>query len=121
MTLDEYNGFCASLPAATHVVQWGGAMSGKSAARFLPSPAGTMARLSLSPSNAPTSLSTSCGSSRDCRPAPYLASRGMKWIQRQTDDSMDDEALQDYVSESHRLVALKLPRLVRKEIGLQPR
>ena len=25
MTLDEYNGFCASLPAATHVVQWGGA------------------------------------------------------------------------------------------------
>ena len=25
MTLDDYNGFCASLPAATHVVQWGGA------------------------------------------------------------------------------------------------
>ena len=25
MTLDEYNAFCASLPAATHVVQWGGA------------------------------------------------------------------------------------------------
>ena len=25
MTLDEYNAFCASLPAASHVVQWGGA------------------------------------------------------------------------------------------------
>ena len=25
MTLDEYNGFCASLAATTHVVQWGGA------------------------------------------------------------------------------------------------
>ena len=25
MTLDEYNAFCASLPATTHVVQWGGA------------------------------------------------------------------------------------------------
>ncbi len=25
MTLDEYNGFCASLPSTTHVVQWGGA------------------------------------------------------------------------------------------------
>ena len=24
MTLEEYNGFCASLRAATHVVQWGG-------------------------------------------------------------------------------------------------
>ncbi|TIN68608.1 MAG: MmcQ/YjbR family DNA-binding protein, partial [Mesorhizobium sp.] len=25
MTLDDYNGFCASLPATSHVVQWGGA------------------------------------------------------------------------------------------------
>ncbi|RVB57916.1 MmcQ/YjbR family DNA-binding protein, partial [Mesorhizobium sp. M7A.F.Ca.CA.004.06.1.1] len=25
MTLDDYNGFCASLPATNHVVQWGGA------------------------------------------------------------------------------------------------
>ena len=25
MTLDEYNRFCASLHATTHVVQWGGA------------------------------------------------------------------------------------------------
>ena len=25
MTLDDYNGFCASLPGTTHVVQWGGA------------------------------------------------------------------------------------------------
>ena len=25
MTRDEYNAFCASLPATTHVVQWGGA------------------------------------------------------------------------------------------------
>ena len=31
---------------------------------------------------------------------------------------MDDEALKDYLRESHRLVALKLTRLVRKEIGL---
>ncbi|TIN67870.1 MAG: MmcQ/YjbR family DNA-binding protein, partial [Mesorhizobium sp.] len=23
MTLDDYNGFCASLPATSHVVQWG--------------------------------------------------------------------------------------------------
>ena len=42
-----------------------------------------------------------------CRPAPYLASRGMKWIQRQTDESMDDEALRDYLRESHRLVGAR--------------
>ena len=44
----------------------------------------------------------------------------MKWIQRQTGESMEDEALQDYVRESHRLVVLKLPKLIRKEIGLAP-
>ncbi|TIS77378.1 MAG: MmcQ/YjbR family DNA-binding protein, partial [Mesorhizobium sp.] len=52
------------------------------------------------------------------RPAPYLASRGMKWIQRQTNQSMDDDALKDYLRESHRLVVLKLPKQARKELGL---
>lgn len=53
-----------------------------------------------------------------CRPAPYLASRGMKWIQRQTSQSMDDAALKDYLGESHRLVVLKLTRQTRRELGL---
>ena len=53
-----------------------------------------------------------------CRPAPYLASRGMKWIQRQTSQSMDDAALKDYLRESHRLVVLKLTKQARKELGL---
>ncbi|TIS75178.1 MAG: hypothetical protein E5X00_18580 [Mesorhizobium sp.] len=53
-----------------------------------------------------------------CRPAPYLASRGMKWIQRQTSQSVDDAALKDYLRESHRLVALKLTKLARSELGL---
>jgi predicted DNA-binding protein (MmcQ/YjbR family) len=52
------------------------------------------------------------------RPAPYLASRGMKWIQRRTSQSMDDGALKDYLRESHRLVALKLTKQARKELGL---
>jgi predicted DNA-binding protein (MmcQ/YjbR family) len=25
VTLEEYNGFCATLPHTTHVIQWGGA------------------------------------------------------------------------------------------------
>jgi predicted DNA-binding protein (MmcQ/YjbR family) len=54
-----------------------------------------------------------------CRPAPYLASRGMKWIQRQTSQSMDDAALKDYLRESHRLVGLKLTKLAREELGLR--
>jgi len=53
-----------------------------------------------------------------CRPAPYLASRGMKWIQRQTDESVDDAALCDYLRESHALVAAKLTRKERADLGL---
>ena len=52
------------------------------------------------------------------RPAPYLASRGMTWIQRQTDESMEDAALRGLHPREPRLVSLKLPRQVRKEIGL---
>jgi len=53
-----------------------------------------------------------------CGPAPYLASRGMKWIQRQTSQSMDDAALKDYLGESHRLVVRKLTKQTRNELGL---
>ena len=42
----------------------------------------------------------------------------MSWIQRLTDESMPDEALQDYLHESHRLVAAKLTKRVKAELGL---
>jgi predicted DNA-binding protein (MmcQ/YjbR family) len=58
------------------------------------------------------------GEQPGCRPAPYLASRGMKWIQRTSDESMDDEALRDYLAESHRIVGAGLPKKVRTELGL---
>ena len=35
-----------------------------------------------------------------CRPAPYLASRGMKWIQRTSAESVSDEELKDYFKNS---------------------
>jgi predicted DNA-binding protein (MmcQ/YjbR family) len=42
----------------------------------------------------------------------------MKWIQRRTGESMDDEALKDYVRESHRLIFRALPKRVRSELGV---
>jgi predicted DNA-binding protein (MmcQ/YjbR family) len=53
-----------------------------------------------------------------CRPAPYLASRGMKWIQRVTDETMDDDGLRDALTESHRLVSLGLTKKLQRELGL---
>lgn len=52
------------------------------------------------------------------RPAPYLASRGMKWIQRYALPGLDDEQLRDYLAASHQLVAVGLSRNMRRELGL---
>jgi predicted DNA-binding protein (MmcQ/YjbR family) len=118
MTPQQYNAFCKSLPATTHVVQWGGAHVWKVGGKVF----------AIGGWNDGDGLFVTFKCSEmsfdllkeqpGCRPAPYLASRGMSWIQRVNDDSMDDKALKDYLAESHRLVAAKLPKRVRVEIGL---
>lgn len=52
------------------------------------------------------------------RPAPYLASRGMSWIQHFAEPGLDDAALRDYIRESHRLVAAGLTKKKQRELGL---
>ena len=47
----------------------------------------------------------------------FLASRGMKWIQRTGPETLNDDALRDYLANSHRLVASGLPKRVQKELG----
>jgi predicted DNA-binding protein (MmcQ/YjbR family) len=52
------------------------------------------------------------------RPAPYLASRGMKWIQHYGEPGLSDKDLKDYIAESHRIVSLGLTKKLQKELGL---
>jgi predicted DNA-binding protein (MmcQ/YjbR family) len=52
------------------------------------------------------------------RPAPYLASRGMKWIQHYAKPGLADRDLKRYLQESHRIVALGLSKKQRKVLGL---
>ena len=54
------------------------------------------------------------------RPAPYLASRGLKWIQQFGQPGLRDDELRDYLRESHRIVASGLSRKRRLELGLLP-
>jgi predicted DNA-binding protein (MmcQ/YjbR family) len=121
MTLDEYNAFCASLPATTHVVQWGASHVWKVGGKVF----AIASQWDTGPDGPPFVTFKTSEMSFDllkdqpgCRPAPYLASRGMKWIQRISDATMDDAALRDYLAESHRLVAAGLSRKARAELGL---
>ena len=119
MTYKEYNAFCKSLPATTYVMQWGGSHVWKVGGKVFAIGGwddGAEAHITFKVSPIAYEM---LKDKRGCRPAPYLASRGMKWIQRQASQSMDDTALEDYLRESHRLVVLKLTKLVRSELGLR--
>jgi predicted DNA-binding protein (MmcQ/YjbR family) len=119
LTRDEYNRFCRSLPATTHVVQWGGAHVWKVGARVF-----AIARENEDDSALHVTFKCSPMSydmlreMAGCRPAPYLASRGMLWIQRTSDDALDDRGLKDYLRASYDLVIVGLSKRVRQEIGL---
>lgn len=118
MTLDEYNGFCASLPSTTYVVQWGGAHVWKVGDKvFAIAGWGGEDELSVTfkcSDIAYDILKEQAG----LRPAPYLASRGMTWIQRRSAESMDDASLQDYIRQSHQLASRNLTKKLRRSLGL---
>ncbi|MBO6724031.1 MAG: MmcQ/YjbR family DNA-binding protein [Rhizobiaceae bacterium] len=118
MNIEEYNSFCASLPHTSHVVQWGGAHVWKVAGKVF-AVGGWNDGETLNVTFKVSDLAFDVLKEQPgLRPAPYLASRGMKWIQRTDTTSMDDEALQDYLRESHRIVSSGLPKKKRAELGL---
>ncbi|OEE75115.1 hypothetical protein A1OQ_23065 [Enterovibrio norvegicus FF-162] len=118
MNYDEFNHFCGSFAGTSHVVQWGnsdvwkvgdkvfavGGWSGNSQAAF-----------TFKTSN----LNYEFLSHYDgYRPAPYFASRGMKWIQQtETSGELDDD-LKYYLSESYRIVASGLSKRKQQELGI---
>lgn len=118
MTRDEYNAFCASLPHASHVVQWGGADVWKVGGKVFAIggwQGSGRAHITFKCSDLAYDI---LREQPGLRPAPYLASRGMKWIQRHAEEAMDDAALKDYLRESHRIVAAGLPKGVRLALGV---
>lgn len=122
MTLTELNAFCASLTAVSHVVQWGGAdvwKVGDAAKGKVFVIAGTQDDRHLSFSVKVTPMTFDILRDHpDCRPAPYLASRGMSWIQYYRGAQMSDEDLRGLILDSHRLVAAGLPKRMQRELGL---
>ena len=118
MTLDEYNRFCASLPHTSHVVQWGGAHVWKVDGKVFAIAGWSDTELPAFTFKCSPTAFDILREQPGLRPAPYLASRGMTWIQRQTDEVMDDAALRDYLAQSHRLVVLGLSKKRQRELRL---
>ena len=124
--LDDYNAFCETLPATHHVVQWGGAhvwkVGGADGKVFAiawadgtdEEDAGDLAVTFKVSDLAYEILRDAPG----LRPAPYLASRGLKWIQHYAEPGLSDAELKDQIRESHRLASLNLTKKRQKQLGL---
>lgn len=119
MTREDFDEYCRGLPHTTHVVQWGNASVWKVGGKVF-----TVGGWNETEDAFCVSFKTSDTSFEilseqpGCRPAPYLASRGMKWIQRTGTDTLSDEDLKAYLAESHRIVAAGLTKKLQRELGL---
>ncbi|WP_299489663.1 MmcQ/YjbR family DNA-binding protein [uncultured Shewanella sp.] len=118
MTHDEFNHFCSQLSATTYVVQWHGSHVWKVGGKVF-------AIGNVGKNNQPTyTFKVSeqnfvfLSEHQGYQPAPYFASRGMKWIQ-QIDSTQDTfEALTYYLTQSHRIVSLGLSKIKQQQLGL---
>ena len=119
MTKDEFNAFCRSLPATDHVVQWGGAEVWKVGGKVFAIGRWDAAHPAVT--FKPTEFSYEILKEQPgLRPAPYLASRGLKWIQNHTPDGLSDADLKLYLERSHQIVAAGLSKKKRRDLGLDP-
>ena len=117
MTYDEFNEFCGGLPATTHVIQWGGAHVWKVGGKVFAIGGWADDRPAFTFKVSEIGFDV-LKDQPGCRPAPYLASRGMKWIQNYAEPGLGDTDLKDHIQASHTLVANGLTKKLRRELGL---
>ena len=110
MTREDYDAFCAALPHAAHVVQWGDASVWKIGGKVFAIGGwseGLAFAVTFKCSEASFAILKELPG---LRPAPYLASRGLSWIQRTDARSLSDHDLKDYLSRSYAMVRAALPK-----------
>jgi predicted DNA-binding protein (MmcQ/YjbR family) len=117
MTRDDLTTFCAALPHATHVVQWGDADVYKIGGKVF-------AIVGMGKSGSTVTFKTShlafeiLSDSPGLHPAPYMASRGLKWIQQYCATGLSDDSLREHIIASYDMVAAGLTRKIRSTLGL---
>lgn len=118
MTYEEFNDFCESLPATSYVAQWGGSHVWKVGGKVFAIGGWEKSDKPAFTFKASESDFEFLQEQPGFRPAPYMASRGMMWIQLYDASESADEDLQNYLKESHRIVSLGLTKKKQKELGL---
>ena len=117
MTREDYDAFCAALPHATHVVQWGDASVWKIGGKVF-----AIGGWSDRPGFAVTFKCSEASFAilkelPGLRPAPYLASRGLSWVQRVDSRSLGDDDLREYVRRSYAQILAGLPKRTQRALA----
>jgi predicted DNA-binding protein (MmcQ/YjbR family) len=114
---DAFEACCRGLPAATMTVQWGGTSVFKVGGKIFAMANGLVERRAggymFKASDMAYELLIEQGLAA---PAPYLARA--RWVQLADNDALPDDELGAYLTQAHALIAAKLTRAVRRQLGL---
>lgn len=117
MNRTEFNQFCATFPAADHVVQWGNSDVWKAGGKLF-AVCGWADGADAFTFKAGEIAYELLQERPGVRPAPYLASRGMKWLQQYAEDGLTDAELRDCIRQPYQLVTAGLAKKKRRELGI---
>jgi len=115
----EFNSFCGRLPATSLVEQWGGAQVWKVGGKVFAIAWFARARepeITFKVSDIAWEV---LRDAPGCRPAPYMASRGLKWIQTYAAPGLSKREVKSYLEASYEMVVSALSKRVRNALGLK--
>lgn len=117
MTREEFNSYCSAKPATSHVVQWGNADVWKVGGKVFAICGWADGKDAFTFKVTPLAFEV-LQDQPGIRPAPYLASRGMKWLQHFAAPGLSDPELKQHLDVSYDLVAAGLSKKKRQELGI---
>lgn len=117
MTRDEFNQFCGSLAQTSHVVQWGNADVWKVGGKVFALCGWNDGKDAFTFKVSDLAFEV-LGDAPGIRPAPYLASRGMKWLQVYDQPGLSDADLKAHIVASYDMASARLTKKLRRELGL---
>jgi predicted DNA-binding protein (MmcQ/YjbR family) len=113
----QFNEFCSTLPHTTYVIQWGGSHVWKIGSKVFAIAVQTNDSFAITFKTSEISFEI-LKDQQGLRPAPYLASRGLKWIQHYDDTGLNDDELKTYIRHSYIMVSLGLPKKKQLQLGI---
>lgn len=108
MTYEQFNAYCQSFQASNHVVQWENSQVWKVDTKVFAIGGWTKDKQPAFTFKTSEQNYNFLCEKDGYRPAPYLAARGMKWMQQYHASGAEDEELKYYIAESYALYAVAL-------------